>query len=72
MNTCISVPIIVGNDTMYKNIYTGEVSSEPQFSASIFELEKENAKLKSQLAAVITSKDILEECLVEMAGIVYA
>ncbi len=35
-------------------------------------IRAENATLSAQLKASIESSSILEECLVEMAGIVYA
>ena len=35
-------------------------------------LNKENKLLKAQLAASIQSNQMLEECIVEMAGVVYA
>jgi hypothetical protein len=36
------------------------------------QLEKSNTALSAQLQASITSNAMLEECLIEMAGIVYA
>lgn len=36
------------------------------------ELEKENKTLQAQLEASIQSNQMLEDCLVEMAGVVYA
>lgn len=43
-----------------------------QHAESIKSLEQENKLLKAQLEASIQSNQMLEDCLVEMAGIVYA
>lgn len=43
-----------------------------QHEESLKNLEQENKVLKAQLEASIQSNQMLEDCLVEMAGIVYA
>lgn len=43
-----------------------------QHEESLKNLEQENKVLKAQLAASIQSNQMLEECIVEMAGVVYA
>jgi hypothetical protein len=43
-----------------------------QHEESIKDLEQENKVLKAQLEASIQSNQMLEDCLVEMAGVVYA
>lgn len=45
---------------------------EPTPEERLAALERENKALQSQLAASIQSNQMLEDCLVEMAGIVYA
>lgn len=43
-----------------------------QHEESLKDLAQENKVLKAQLAASIQSNQMLEDCLVEMAGVVYA
>lgn len=45
---------------------------QPTWTERIEALERENKTLQSQLEASIQSNQMLEDCLVEMAGIVYA
>lgn len=45
---------------------------QPTTEERLAELEKENKTLQAQLEASIQSNQMLEDCLVEMAGIVYA
>ena len=45
---------------------------EPTPEERLAALERENKTLQSQLEASIQSNQMLEDCLVEMAGIVYA
>lgn len=47
---------------------TLQLTTEERLAA----LERENEALQSQLAASIQSNQMLEDCLVEMAGAVYA
>lgn len=79
MSKCISVPIDIGGSLMYKDIYTGEVSTEPKFTNDEVELSIKYAQVQAQLVkaeakldASIQSNSMLEECLVEVADIVYA
>lgn len=44
----------------------------PSTEERLTELEKENKTLQVQLEAMIQSNQMLEDCLVEMAGAVYA
>ena len=44
----------------------------PKVSARIASLEEENALLKAQIQAQSDQMDFYEECIVEMAEIVYA
>lgn len=60
-----------GTGTFYPE---GEVapSQQPTEGERITTLEAENKALTAKLAAAIESNSMLEECLVEMAGVVYA
>lgn len=45
---------------------------QPTWAERIEALERENKTLQAQLDASIQSNQMLEDCLVEMAGVVYA
>lgn len=45
---------------------------QPTTDERVEVLERENKTLQAQLEAMIQSNQMLEDCLVEMAGIVYA
>lgn len=45
---------------------------QPTTDERVEALERENKTLQAQLEAMIQSNQMLEDCLVEMAGIVYA
>lgn len=45
---------------------------QPTWAERIEALERENKTLQAQLEASIQSNQMLEDCLVEMAGVVYA
>lgn len=45
---------------------------DPEMPISVEDLQSENKRLKEQVAALSTQADFHEECLVEMASIVYA
>lgn len=47
-------------------------SKQPTADDRIASLEAENKALAAKLSAAIESNSMLEECLVEMAGVVYA
>jgi hypothetical protein len=49
-----------------------KVESAQGFESQISALESANKTLTAQLTAAIQSNSILEDCLIEMAGIVYA
>lgn len=46
--------------------------SDPTYNERLTALERENKTLQAQLEASIQSNQMLEDCLVEMAGVVYA
>lgn len=48
------------------------LAPQPTTEERLAELEKENKTLQAQLEASIQSNQMLEDCLVEMAGVVYA
>lgn len=68
--------IRVGDRFVYRNRSTGEFTTEPAAlktpEQQIAELERQNKTLQAQLEASIQSNQMLEDCLVEMAGVVYA
>ena len=68
--------IRVGDHFVYRNRSTGEFTTEPAAlktpEQQIAELEQQNKTLQAQLEASIQSNQMLEDCLVEMAGVVYA
>ena len=45
---------------------------EPTMAERVNALEAENKELKAKLAASVKSGAMLEDCIVEMAGVVYA
>lgn len=45
---------------------------QPSTEERLAELEQQNKTLQAQLEASIQSNQMLEDCLVEMAGVVYA
>lgn len=45
---------------------------QPTTDERVEALERENKTLQAQLEAMIQSNQMLEDCLVEMAGVVYA
>lgn len=49
-----------------------EVRRKTEAELQISKLQKENDTLREQLENAIKSNEMLEECIVEMAGIVYA
>ena len=50
----------------------GAGETQKTYAEKLVALETENKKLSSKLEASIKSSQMLEDCLVEMAGIVYA
>ena len=46
-------------------------TSQPTTDERVEALERENKTLQAQLEAMIQSNQMLEDCLVEMAGVVY-
>lgn len=52
----------------YENLFVpGEPSSRP----TIEQLQKENKMLKAQLQAQVDRSDFIEDCIAEMATVVY-
>ena len=49
-----------------------QTACSAEAAAKIAALESENKQLKGKLSAAVESNSMLEECLVEMAGVVYA
>lgn len=49
-----------------------EPEPEPTVDERVTALEAENKRLNAKLSAAVESNSMLEECLVEMAGVVYA
>lgn len=49
-----------------------EPEPEPTVAERVNALEAENKELKAKLAAAVESGAMLEDCIVEMAGVVYA
>lgn len=74
---CSKTPL---NNPSYKEVteeeYWQHAGSRPSFPATpeerIETLESDNTLLKQQLKAASDQNDFLEDCIAEMAGIVYA
>lgn len=69
------VEVEVDGVRRYRNVETGELFGEetiPTAADRLATLEAENKTLTAKLAAAIESNSMLEECIVEMAGVVYA
>lgn len=70
------VEVVIDGEHLYKNIHTGEVTDNP-FPVStndelIAKLEHENILLRAQIQAMVDRNDFIEDCIAEMAEIVYA
>ena len=61
--------IVLAPDT---GVYELHIARDAVGKTRIDALEKENKELKAKLEAAIQSNQTLENCLVEMAGVVYA
>lgn len=65
----------IKNDNWIEPTQDPEPPEEPEtetLSQRVISLEQQNKTLQAQLEASIQSNQMLEDCLVEMAGIVYA
>ena len=67
----LSVTVVPGNNAYQLRLRSVDAQTVAN-ADDIDALNKENKLLKAQLAASIQSNQMLEECIVEMAGIVYA
>lgn len=67
--------IIIANLTYLKNdptiIKYEKISEEKYKKNSIEQLQQENKLLKAQLKAQTERSDFIEDCIAEMAGVVY-
>lgn len=63
------VEVEIDGQRVYRKIIT---ESEQAAQDRIAQLELDNATLSARLQASINSNAMLEDCLVEMAGVVYA
>lgn len=54
------------------NVTTSEPTADEQRDLLLAQLQEDNKTLKAQLSASIQSNQTLEDCLVEMASVVYA
>ena len=52
----------------YRSAFSGAADCAQRLAA----LEAENKELRAKLAAAVESGAMLEDCIVEMAGVVYA
>lgn len=71
---CGQYPVAIG-DRWEDGVFSrdgGPLAPVPTDAQRIAELAEENRVLKGQVAASQENAAILEECLVEMAGVVYA
>lgn len=72
------VEVEIGGVRKYKNAATGvllekEETAEPQPVVDpVEQLQTENKKLTAKIDTLTQSNQMLEDCVVEMAGIVYA
>ena len=65
----------IKNDNWIEPAQDPEPPEEPEtetLSQRVTSLEQQNKMLQAQLEASIQSNQLLEDCLVEMAGVVYA
>lgn len=53
------------------NYFDPPATPAPSTDSRVAKLEADNTMLAAQLKAVIQSNQMLEDCLVEMAGVVY-
>ena len=70
------VEVEVNGRRTYRNVKTGVLidNEVPALTESerIKQLEEENALLKAQVTAQSDQMDFYEECIVELAGVLYA
>lgn len=72
----IKINSIIGDEDFVKelclnNNYTYEKIEVPEKKSDVEQLQQENKLLKVQLKAQTERSDFIEECIAEMAGVVY-
>lgn len=72
----IKINSIIGDEDFVKelclnNNYTYEKIEVPEKKSDVEQLQQENKFLKAQLQAQTERSDFIEDCIAEMAGIVY-
>lgn len=68
------VEVEVDGKRCYKNVDSGVIYGPNDVlpkTKSVYELTEENRLLKEQVSALSDRDDFMEECLAEVAGIVY-
>lgn len=67
------VEVEIDGVRLYKNALTGVLlQNEVEPTVTLESISSENETLKAKVTALTTSNQTLEDCLVEMAAIVYA
>ena len=69
---CVEAPDDISYDMVY-NVQTKTFTKrpEPMNETSIQDLQQENKLLKAQLQAQTERSDFIEDCIAEMAGVIY-
>ena len=72
----IKINSIIGDEDFVKelclnNNYTYEKIEVPEKKSDVEQLQQENKLLKAQLQAQTERSDFIEDCIAEMAGIIY-
>ena len=72
----IKINSIIGDEDFVKelclnNNYTYEKIEVPEKKSDVEQLQQENKLLKAQLKAQTERSDFIEDCIAEMAGVVY-
>lgn len=72
----IKINSIIGDEDFVKelclnNNYTYEKIEVPEKKSDVEQLQQENKLLKAQLQAQTERSDFIEDCIAEMAGVVY-
>lgn len=67
------VETVVDGVRVYRDTETGEIyRSDPPEKPTMGGLQQENKLLRAQLQAQTERSDFIEDCLAEMAGVVYS
>ena len=72
----IKINSIIGDEDFVKelclnNNYTYEKIEVPEKKSDVEQLQQENKLLKAQLKAQTERSDFIEDCIAEMAGVIY-